>query len=241
MNTINCLAFPKTSENIFLAGSRDGMVKAYDIRSNASDNGPVLSFKAHSKKLNQVCFNSSDSLLLTSGRDSSIRLWDLRFLRTDPSDYPSDLSFLSQYTSHLCVNYSIGASFLPSTSDASFLLTGSEDSLIYVYDVRTSSEPFITYPTGSKTVHLVKGLPGGGLVHAGLEEGSTYSVWQVVNGAQVAEVGPPGEVKTDKDREKEEQRELGRIKRAFHSGMFFGMGPEDIGEDEGEEEDKVVE
>ena len=52
MNTINCLAFPKTSENIFLAGSRDGMVKAYDIRSNASHTGPVLSFKAHSKKLN---------------------------------------------------------------------------------------------------------------------------------------------------------------------------------------------
>ena len=186
-----------------------------------------------------MCFNSSDSLLLTSGRDSSIRLWDLRFLRADPSDYPSDLSFLSQYTSHLCVNYSIGASFLPSTSDASFLLTGSEDSLIYVYDVRTSSEPLITYPTGSKTVHLVRGLPGVGLVHAGLEEGSTYSVWEVADGNQVAEEGPPVEVRTDIDREREDQKELDRIKRAFHSGMFFGMGPEDIGEDESDEEEKV--
>jgi hypothetical protein len=88
------------------------------------------------------------------------------------------------------------------------LLTGSEDSLIYVYDVRTSSEPLITYPTGSKTVHLVRGLPGGGLVHAGLEEGSTYSVWEVACESLEAEAGPPGEVKTDKDREREDQKEL---------------------------------
>jgi WD40 repeat protein len=52
MNTINCLAFPKTSENIFLAGSRDGMVKGYDIRSNDNLKRPFMSFKAHSKKLN---------------------------------------------------------------------------------------------------------------------------------------------------------------------------------------------
>lgn len=75
-------------------------------------------------------------------------------------------------------------------------------------------------------------------MHAGLEEGSTFSVWEVADGNKEAEAGPPGEVKTEGDREREDQRELGRIKRAFHSGMFFGMGPEDLGDDDSDEEDK---
>jgi hypothetical protein len=118
------------------------------------------------------------------------------------------------------------------------LITGSEDSLIYVYDVRTSSEPFVTYPTGSKTVHLVRSLPGGGgFVHAGLEEGSTYSVWEVVT-EKLVDIAESGDMQTERDRERQDHRELGMIKRAFHSGMFFDMGPEDLTDDEGEEEEK---
>jgi hypothetical protein len=117
------------------------------------------------------------------------------------------------------------------------LITGSEDSLIYVYDVRTSSQLFLTYPTASKTVHLVRSLPGGGFLHAGLEEGSTYSVWEVAPEKQV-EIAESGEMQTEGDRDRQDQRELGWIKRAFHSGMFFGMGPEDLSDEEDEEEEK---
>jgi WD40 repeat protein len=33
MNSINCLKFSNTNENIFLTGSRDGYIKMYDLRS----------------------------------------------------------------------------------------------------------------------------------------------------------------------------------------------------------------
>jgi hypothetical protein len=40
LNTINCLAFAKTSENLFLAGSRDGIAKLYDLRASPQTSGP---------------------------------------------------------------------------------------------------------------------------------------------------------------------------------------------------------
>jgi len=39
LNTINCLCFGKSSENIFVAGSRDGIAKIYDLRCNPSIDG----------------------------------------------------------------------------------------------------------------------------------------------------------------------------------------------------------
>ena len=42
LNTINCLCFAKTNENIFLAGSRDGIAKVYDLRRNPSQDGACL-------------------------------------------------------------------------------------------------------------------------------------------------------------------------------------------------------
>ena len=80
MNTINCLSFPKTNEDIFLAGSRDGIVKLYDLRQDPNRNGAFITYRAHTKKLNQVLFSSGDNFLLSSGRDSAIRLWDIRFI-----------------------------------------------------------------------------------------------------------------------------------------------------------------
>ena len=76
LNTINCLCFGKTNESVFIAGSRDGIAKIYDLRANPSSSGPILSFRAHSNKLNQVMFNKDDIYLLSSGRDNSIKLWD---------------------------------------------------------------------------------------------------------------------------------------------------------------------
>lgn len=35
---------------------------------------------AHSNKLNSATFNSDGNVVLTAGRDSSIKLWDLRYL-----------------------------------------------------------------------------------------------------------------------------------------------------------------
>jgi hypothetical protein len=45
-------------------------------------------------------------------------------------------------------------------------------------------------------------------------------------------------MQTEGDRDRQDQRELGWIKRAFHSGMFFGMGPEDLSDEEDKEEEE---
>lgn len=79
LNTVNSLAFMNSSENVFLCGLRNGMVKIFDSRIN-KPNLLVKEFKAHKSKLNTVKFNSKDKFLLSSGRDSIIRLWDYRKL-----------------------------------------------------------------------------------------------------------------------------------------------------------------
>ena len=89
LNTINCLCFAKTNENEFLVGSRDGIAKMYDLRADPSNKGSLFKFRAHNNKLNQIIYNSTDRLLLSSGRDNTIRLWDVRMLRDDISDYTS--------------------------------------------------------------------------------------------------------------------------------------------------------
>jgi WD40 repeat protein len=108
LNTINCLNFSKANENVFLVGSRDGVAKIYDLRSDPCSKGPCLSFRAHQTKLNQIVYNSTDSLLLSSGRDSCIRLWDLRYLDNQASSLKEfnnkvqSKSFITEYKSHKC-------------------------------------------------------------------------------------------------------------------------------------------
>ena len=77
MNTINSLAFAHGSEKVFVSGTRDGCVRIFDTRCVER---PTLSFKAHTQKLNSAAFNSLNTALLTSARDSLIRLWDVRKL-----------------------------------------------------------------------------------------------------------------------------------------------------------------
>lgn len=63
--------------------------------------------------------------MLSSGRDSSIHLWDLR--RIGPG-----VPALQTYASHVCRMYPIGAKFL---YDGRFIVTGSEDNAAYIYGV----------------------------------------------------------------------------------------------------------
>jgi WD40 repeat protein len=77
LNTVNSLSFLNKNENVFISGLRSGNVKIYDIRNK---NSLIKEFKAHKLKLNSVKINQSDNYLLSSGRDSLIRLWDFRKL-----------------------------------------------------------------------------------------------------------------------------------------------------------------
>jgi len=77
MNTINSLKFAHKSENIFLCGTRDGIIRIFDKRDTKK---PCLHFGAHNQKLNSAEFNINNTCLLTCARDSLIRLWDIRKL-----------------------------------------------------------------------------------------------------------------------------------------------------------------
>jgi WD40 repeat protein len=80
LNTVNSLLFMKENENIFLSGFRNGSVKVFDLRLRENNSMLVKEFKAHNIKLNSVKLNIEDKYILTSGRDSLIRLWDFRKL-----------------------------------------------------------------------------------------------------------------------------------------------------------------
>ena len=88
LNTVNSLQFTHNGDtgNIFLCGLRSGSVKIFDLRQGSFTKGldgiesPIKEFKAHRNKLNSVKFSGNDSHLLSSGRDSLIRLWDYRKL-----------------------------------------------------------------------------------------------------------------------------------------------------------------
>jgi WD40 repeat protein len=86
MNTINSLKFAHKSENIFLCGTRDGIIRIFDKRDTKKH---CLTFKAHEQKLNSVEFNNNNTCLLTCARDSLIRLWDIRKLIVLLSTYRS--------------------------------------------------------------------------------------------------------------------------------------------------------
>jgi WD40 repeat protein len=80
LNTVNSLLFTNNNENIFLSGLRNGSVKLFDLRLHEKGDMLVKEFKAHKLKLNSVKLNHDDKYILTSGRDSLIRLWDFRKL-----------------------------------------------------------------------------------------------------------------------------------------------------------------
>ena len=61
----------------------------------------------------------------------------MRFLGFDEDYEQEDLTFISEYKDHLCQGYNIGAHFFP-LNEETHILTGSEDSQIYIYDLKTT-------------------------------------------------------------------------------------------------------
>eukprot|EP00347_Sterkiella_histriomuscorum_P001337 403372417 len=173
--------FSNQSEEIFVAGSRDGIAKIYDIRCNPSQLGAVQTFKVHSNKLNHINFSNDDRLLLSSGRDNSIRLWDLRFIKQNElySNFNNTQDqYIMQYTGHKCQGYNIAAHFF---GYEDLILTGSEDGYVYMYN-KNSGAIEKKVQVNSKVIHLVKPIPKGSqleFVQTGLEEGCTINIWGV--------------------------------------------------------------
>jgi WD40 repeat protein len=92
-----------------------------------------------------------DSALLTSGRDSVIRLWDTRMLSPVPSDTRSKRSLLMEFHDHKCHSYNISCTFF---SDDRAVATGSEDKKVWVYDAKTG-EVLKTLEGHGSVVHFL--------------------------------------------------------------------------------------
>lgn len=159
LNSINSVSFMNGSNDIFASASRDGYVKIYDTRQSLN---PFMNFLAHGtsskpSKMNSVEFNKNNSVLVSSGRDSTVRLWDMRTLGDcSPSNEEDYLKFKEKsvvvsLNQHQCLNYNLNCSYFNHEKN---IITGSEDKKVYIYD-SYDGKLLKTLDGHTSVVHLV--------------------------------------------------------------------------------------
>ena len=180
LTTVNSLNFMHNNKNLFIIGLRSGEVKIFDSRVKNKNNnlikniGLVQSFKAHHMKLNTAKINQSDKYLLTSSRDSLLRLWDLRKLPRENENEESikkNKNYVNEYNKHKCVGYNIECNFY---NNEQYVITGSENSHIYIYNI-LNSEIYYKIKTQPKCINLIKQIPNTyNIAFTGLEDISIF-------------------------------------------------------------------
>lgn len=100
--------------------------------------------------MNDVHFLNGDTCILSSGRDNAIRMWDMRKLVTSNSMPVS--AIVREYKSHKCASFNVGTVLMG--PDDTYIATGSEDKMIYIYNVATG-EVVNTLKGHKSVVHLV--------------------------------------------------------------------------------------
>ena len=186
LSTVNSLGFMKKNPNLFVVGLRSGEVKIFDSRikgrnsmtnDKISNVGLVQCFKAHSKKLNTAKLNdSTNNYLLTSSRDSLLRLWDVRKLpdaNDDEKSIKANKKYINEYNKHKCSGYNIECNFFLKEK---YIITGSENNNIYIYST-LNPEIYYKIPTQQKCVNLIKPIPHSySFAFTGLEDISIF-IW----------------------------------------------------------------
>lgn len=171
--TINSLEFFNDDENKFLVGLRDGYIKICDARTKSI--AVTKQFKAHNNKLNSVKFNSQNMFLLSSGRDSCLKLWDIRKLPDSNDADENSKQCIKEYRGHRCNGYNVLCNFY---NKERYILTGSEDGAIYIYDTSTAKIKR-KIQTNQKCVILVHPIPNSlDIAFTGLEDVSIF-IWGV--------------------------------------------------------------
>lgn len=194
LNTINTLLFLNRNENLFIAGYRNGEVKIFDTRIKCSVKGASESlistgisqqFYAHSSKMNSVKLNLTENYLMTSGRESMLCLWDMRKLPSGQNVLKNYKNCIQRYTKHKCKGYNIDANFFCKDK---YLITGSEDSFIYIYDI-ISGEVAYKIPFRYNCINIVKPIPKTYCSFActGLEELSVFIMGPKKNLSKIAD------------------------------------------------------
>ena len=160
LSTVNSLGFIKSNDSVFYAAYRTGEIKFYDTRMPKQNGvhsvGMSHGFKCHSAKLNSVKINNTENYILSSGKESQLKLWDMRKLPSSLTDpYVNDKMCLMQYKGHKCFGFNIEANFF---CEDNYVITGSEDSNIYIYD-RLTGKIAKKIQTHQKCINLLKPVP----------------------------------------------------------------------------------
>jgi WD40 repeat protein len=159
LNSINSLVYSNTNSNIFGCASRDGFIRVYDSRKGKE---PVFCFLGHGSidkpaKMNQIEFTFDDSCIVSSGRDSTIRLWDFKKLTNQ--NFQSDKEYekfkkgavIREFKDHKCSSYNVNCMLF---NEEENIITGSEDKKVYIYDINTG-KVLKTLGGHNSVVHLV--------------------------------------------------------------------------------------
>ena len=169
--TVNSLEFFRNNDYNFIVGLRDGSVKLCDSRTKKIE--VTKQFRAHSTKLNSVKLNKANTYLLSSGRDSTLKIWDMRMM---PSSMDaSENKCVKEYRGHKCNGYNVLCNFY---NKERYIVTGSEDGVIYFYDTGTGDVAH-KIKTNQKCVVLVHPVPQSqAIAFTGLEDVSIF-IWDV--------------------------------------------------------------
>ena len=76
-SNVHCIGFDQKAENLF-AGTEKGDVYVWDLSSQQAN---VLS--GHSGKISSITHEDQQSILVTSGEDSKVKIWDARASNTE--------------------------------------------------------------------------------------------------------------------------------------------------------------
>ena len=230
LSTVNSLNFFKTNENVFLSGFRSGEIKFYDTRIPNFNKSVSVSheFKAHKNKLNSVKLNKNETYILSSGRDSLLRLWDMRKLPQNAEDSDINRKYcVNEYSGHKCVGYNIDSNFF---AKEQYLITGSEDSNIYIYDINTAKIAH-KIQTHQKCVNLLRPIPKtfASFACTGLEDISIF-IWDAMkNTGKCIEQRyfNKTNIKNEKNSLSDEEDEMDKFEEKENSQLVYAKMVED--------------
>lgn len=107
--------------NMIVSGSKDNTIKFWDVISGLC----VRTISSHLGEVTSVETNHADTILLSSSKDNSNRLWDMRMTRA-----------LCRFKGHQNTSKNfVRCAFGPKES---VVVGGSEDGLVYIWDVATT-------------------------------------------------------------------------------------------------------
>ncbi|CAF0795113.1 unnamed protein product [Rotaria sp. Silwood1] len=168
-NDVNAVRFIDNSNSLVVSGSDDGLVLVWDRRAlNESQPKPVGIFAGHTSGITFVHSRMDSRYLISNSKDQTIKLWDMRrfannvtiqksrtvsnainrvwdyragvqpqtLQRHDISGDPSVCTYRGHSIGYTLIRCYFSSSF---TTGQRYIITGSSDGCIYIYDVLTGA------------------------------------------------------------------------------------------------------